>query len=437
MKWTAIIAITLTVVSIGQASEKTRRQLSYAPGPVDNPLKGFVPFRGEYRKQFPHSMEWVYLPLNQLMKGRNQFDFDGEFEKALGDVASRGHHVVMRIYLDYPRKKTGVPKFLIDAGLKMTRYTDFGGGLSPDYQDRKLYDALESFLAAFGQRYDGDPRIGFITIGLLGFWGEWHTYPHEDWFPSTENQNRVLHAYTKAFRKTKLLMRQPMADGPKLPIGYHDDSFAFSTLPDVGWHFLSQMKRQGTLSAWKLNSIGGELRPELQATIWKPSSTKIRDTFEQCVQLTHCSWLLNQHLFSYRRDGNERELATKAARSLGYELHVSQFEYAVSNSDQTLTGSVKIENRGVAPFPYDWPVELRVVDARKTSKTFRTNWQISGILPGEPQELQFSVSLKQPIRGSEQLELHVPNPLKNAKAVQFANIETTANGGVSLGRIKP
>ena len=28
-------------------------------------------------------------------------------------------------------------------------------------------------------RYDGDPRIGFVQLGLLGFWGEWHTYPYD------------------------------------------------------------------------------------------------------------------------------------------------------------------------------------------------------------------------------------------------------------------
>jgi hypothetical protein len=30
------------------------------------------------------------------------------------------------------------------------------------------------FIAALGRRYDGDSRIGFITAGLLGGWGEWH-----------------------------------------------------------------------------------------------------------------------------------------------------------------------------------------------------------------------------------------------------------------------
>jgi len=33
------------------------------------------------------------------------------------------------------------------------------------------------------QRYDGDTRIGYIQLGLLGFWGEWHTWTGD---PSTD-----------------------------------------------------------------------------------------------------------------------------------------------------------------------------------------------------------------------------------------------------------
>ena len=38
------------------ASEPARRTLEYAPAPVDNPLKGLVPYAGDVRDRFPHSL---------------------------------------------------------------------------------------------------------------------------------------------------------------------------------------------------------------------------------------------------------------------------------------------------------------------------------------------------------------------------------------------
>ena len=130
----------------------------------------------------------------------------------LNTVASRGHQTVFRVYLDYPGKTTGIPQYLLDAGLATHSYTDYGNNgksVSPDYENPLLRQALTNFIAALGARYDGDPRIGFITVGLLGFWGEWHTYPHTEWFASVAVQDQVLTAFTNAFRQTRLLVPLP------------------------------------------------------------------------------------------------------------------------------------------------------------------------------------------------------------------------------------
>lgn len=45
-----------------------------------------------------------------------------------------------------------------------------GGGLTPDYGNETLLKALTQFVRALGKKYDGDRRIAFIHLGLLGFW---------------------------------------------------------------------------------------------------------------------------------------------------------------------------------------------------------------------------------------------------------------------------
>lgn len=45
----------------------------------------------------------------------------------------------------------------------------------PDWNDPFVVQRIDALLKALGHRYDDDPRIGPIDIGLYGSWGEWHT----------------------------------------------------------------------------------------------------------------------------------------------------------------------------------------------------------------------------------------------------------------------
>ena len=59
-------------------------------------------------------------------------------------------------------------------------------------------------------------------MGLLGLWGEWHTWPHEDWFPTQETQMTVLNAFDAAFQTTQMQVRLPHANSLNLRMGFHD-----------------------------------------------------------------------------------------------------------------------------------------------------------------------------------------------------------------------
>lgn len=65
---------------------------------------------------------------------------------------------------------------------------------------------LKNFIAALGAKYDGDARIGFITAGLLGHWGEWHTYQREDLWAGKDVQIEVMDAYEAAFKRSPVLL---------------------------------------------------------------------------------------------------------------------------------------------------------------------------------------------------------------------------------------
>lgn len=123
------------------------------------------------------SMEYYYVGLDEMMIGNpDVVGMDAAFnwtamENRLNGAASRNRHVVMSVICHYPGRPLNVPQYLLDANLRLLYYSDFlGGGDSPDYSDPILLNALKQFIQAFGSRYDGDHRIGYLQAGLLGFW---------------------------------------------------------------------------------------------------------------------------------------------------------------------------------------------------------------------------------------------------------------------------
>jgi hypothetical protein len=440
-----IFGIALILCGLAVATAGTNYySLGVSATPTNNPLKGFMPYAGAYAT-FPHSMEWNYLPLRSLMSGPTNFNW-AALDSLLSNTASRGHQTVFRIYLDYPTLPTGIPQYLLDAGLVTHSYTDYGNNgtsLSPDYENPLLDQALTNFIAALGARYDGDPRIGFITLGLLGFWGEWHTYPHDSWFASTTVQDEVMSAYEAAFTKTRLLVRYPSGTKPTARgIGYHDDSFAYSTIDPPAWMFLGLLKAAGETNKWRTQPIGGEVRPEVQLCMWDASQTDCVPTgqeFNRCVDLTHASWMLNHGAFNPGFTGAQKELAVAGASRLGYTLCVSNAVLVDASVSTPMNVSVGLGNIGVAPFYYDWPVELGALSSSNTlANSWVTPWKLSSLLPAATNTVwSFSQTNHGLGAGTYKILLRVQNPLRNGVPFRFANDAQDADrpGWLTLGQV--
>ncbi|GAA3226366.1 hypothetical protein [Actinocorallia longicatena] len=443
---TAAAALSTAVPASGHPSGGWRT-LAPAAAPDANPLEGFIPYAGSY-STFPHSMEWFYLPVNAVMTGPDSFDWTA-LEEQLDAIAGRGHQAAFRFYLDYPGKPSGVPGYLLDQGLVTHPYDDFGNdgrSVSPDYDDPRLAAALDRFIAALGARYDGDPRAGFVQLGLLGFWGEWHTWPHngdpgtENWFASQAAQVRVLKAFDDAFDATRLMVRYPSTDNKALDIGYHDDSFAYSTLPGPGWHFMDLMEQAGTTGKWLDAPVGGELRPELQGCLFNAPSDCVTDgdgDFAGSVARTHASWLLDHYAFAPGHTGAAYAEALTAAKSLGYRLRVTAVRTGHRGGD--LDVAIRIQDDGVAPFYYDWPLQVAAVgrDGR-IARTWTTSWKLTGVKPGVPAELTARLPARGLRHGEHTLVFRAANPLRGGMPLRFANAgqDATVPGWLTLGRIR-
>ena len=451
-----VAAVLTAVVFLAAASvlaaEPVVFRPAYAPAPADNPLKGFVPYAGRGR-DFPHSLEFDYLPLASLITGPTNFNWL-PMERLLDGIASRGCQSVFRIYMEYPRKPSGVPEYLVQAGVKMRAWTNTNTqplppalDHTPDYEDPRLRAALTNFVAALGARYDGDPRIGFITAGLLGTWGEWHTHPHSEWFASKAVQAEVMDAYEASFRKTPVLLRYPAGDhdqanapNSRRSFGYHDDSFAWATLEtgrkNDDWFYLTALRKAGpaALDRWRTAPIGGEIRPELWSCLWTTKGCTKGQDFAQCVRETHASWLMDSST-SRSLAPDDRERALAAAQSLGYELQVVHASVALTG--RRVEVSVTITNRGVAPFYVDWPVRVMAVGSAGSESVAGLPFALNTLLPAATDTRSVTLDLAKASSGESTLLLGIPNPLKGGRPLRFANAEQDRDrpGWLTLGKI--
>jgi hypothetical protein len=454
----AICFVTLAAFGSVAAVPEAAVQLEYSPAPVDNPLKGLVPYRGDERAYFPHTLEFNYIPYSALVKGYDQFDWQ-PLEKMLEDISSRGHQAVLRVVLEYPGRKGLIPEFLLRDGLQVTRwdFVESPGSKpkpveTPDYEDVRLRRSLQAFLAAFGRKYDGDPRIGFITAGLLGLWGEWHTWPREELFASKKVQREVLDAYEAAFPTTPVLLRYPVGDNDKdraknahRRFGYHDDSFAWATLhtgrPGDEWFFMTALPAAGpqALDKWKTCPIGGEIRPEAWGQVFdaKPKNRQIQDIMA-CIEATHVTWLMDSGMFSREQPPERIRRAEAAVRRMGYEFHCPRVHIAPPAGGRVAV-RLEVENRGVAPFYYPWKAEWGLLQDGQVVRTWPVRGQLTGLLPGDPPRV-WSDTLELPSGkpGRYVLAIRVPNPLKTGQPLRFANATQDAHapGWLSLGEVR-
>jgi hypothetical protein len=328
---------------------------------IGNPLKGLLTSPqwtgGNTRTDVPSSLEFHYIGLDSVMKGNNQFDWTN-LDKTLSEAASRNNHVIWRIFCHYPGEPLRLPQYLLNS-VKLVPIKD--GSVSPQYDDPILLEAFRQFIAAFGKRYDGHKSIGFIQLGLLGYWGEWHTYPDEGLL-SEATMNKVVNWYAAAFKTTQLQCRASLPSAIAAGMGLHDDSFAYSTLGKIDWFFWPKVESAKQTSFWKKGAMGGETRPELQASVfdpsYKPGSDEYKQDFNKCVDVTHATYMFHHWIFV----GDNIPSATlnnarNAHARMGYNFQVTKVG-AESVSDGLVTVDITVTQTGVAPFYYPLSLAL-------------------------------------------------------------------------------
>ena len=456
-----VVLVLLLLALLTTTSVAQEFTFKYRPSPTDNPVRGLVPYvsampwcdpdfdeeeKAEYLKEFnasvfPHSIEFHYFSMRELMPEEGRVDF-APIEKWLYQANSRGCQLTFRVYLEYPTHKSpDVPQFLIDNGLKITKWKNDDKELlhAPDYTNPQLREAIDFLIAKLGEKYDGDPRVACLTMGILGHWGEWHSYPRTKLFPKKKYQTHVMDQFAKAFEKTPILMRYPAGDddwahapNANSPFGYHDDSFAYATV-DTGkeedsWYYMAALQAAGATEAWKTRMIGGEIRPEVWGCIFDDDSCEIEgQEFDACVAATHVTWLMDSGMFGENGKPSSERIrnAKKKIAAMGYEFFLSSA--TVRGKDGKTIVELNIENRGVALFYADWPVEIAVLDSdQNVRKSVSGPCGLNSIMPGKSERK--TATVKTALKAGESVAVRVLNPMEGGKPLRFANENQQTDG---------
>jgi hypothetical protein len=403
------------------------------PGALDNPLKGWCPYTNAGEIYQPYSMVFQYVSWRELEPVEGEFRFE-EWEKTWNIERAKGKHVIFRVYVDYPSLPSGLPEWLRRAGVKVTAYSDHGGGHSPDYNDPRMVAGMERLITALGKRYNKHPRIAFVQLGLLGFWGEWHTWPQEHLYASPETERRIIDAYKASFPDKSLLVRYARGYAGEQPwIGFHDDMFPQDTDNGKDWSFLAGLRRARRTENWKVAVVGGEMEPS-KARHWVGERFEATQTM---LERSHFTWIGPYGPALERpNDATFRMRSEALVRRMGYDFQITELVHpAEMKTRQPATLVLKATNLGMAPFYYPWSVEWALLDSSGALVNLRkTDWDIRQWKPGAFTE-NVTLTWDAP-PGVYRLGLGIRDPWRDRPAIHFANDLPVVNGWTILSVIR-
>lgn len=157
---------------------------------------------------------------------------EGKFHWTMLDTPAqrwiaKGKRVALRLTCSENWMIYATPEWVKKAGAKGTFYqygkgrSDAGGSWDPFFDDPVFLKKLESFLAAYARRYDGNPHVEFIDIGTYGLWGEGHTHASSQ--QDNINLQKIhIDLHLRHFTKTQLCVSDDFAGhnkpGNRFPI---------------------------------------------------------------------------------------------------------------------------------------------------------------------------------------------------------------------------
>ena len=381
------------------------------------------------------TLRYLELTWREVEPEEGQYAWaDIEQKYDLAALRAQGIHLVLRFVCDVPGKEQhlDIPDWLYEQTGDGSWYdTAYGQGYSPDYANPILRAAHRRVIAALAAQFDPDGFAAYVELGSLGHWGEWHIKTGEGLMPMPGEAIRDQYAadYLDAFSHARLLMRRPFNVAAENRLGLYNDMTGHEKdtrewlgwIKNGGWYGSEPDALAAMPEFWQDAPVGGELTSSL--SMREMLQTELPRTL-RLVKASHMSFLGPKTAETAYQKGYDAIL-----KVLGYRLRVTELRLAPAGRKTAVT--LTLFNDGIAPFYWDWPVNLYVENQEgETLQTVPLPVVLPELFPGQRQTV--TVWLENYRLGHMRLALGIPDPITGRAAVRFAMQADTHEGRVIL-----
>ncbi len=251
-----------------------------------------------------------------------------------------------------------------------------------DYTSEQFQERVLRLIKQLGECWDNDPRVAFIEMGIFGKWGEHHSPA-----PTTEMQKLVGDAFVAAFKNKKISVRHNWSEFQEHPFGEYWDSWAHY---DQMWPHGNSIKKMNDTGRYLVNYVGGEVAYDWGNGPIQPGPSptasvaveKHRNFVINSIRWLHCTqlrWIENYD----QNNAAAVKGAEEIQKVFGYRFILNEVRFALEDS---LKLEFDVTNTGSAPFYYNWPVEVSLLDVKTHQPVWKSVFGKADIRDWKPGE---------------------------------------------------
>ena len=330
------------------------------PGPYKGAMYSWNP--SHIASGYPGTIAYIRFDWKTLEPTDGGFSF-GVIENYITEKQSQGFEkLAFRVMCSNPSLVSwySSPEWLFDSGCESYQYImKVDTGIAPVYSDSLFLYYHSRFLDTLAKKYDGDPRIEYIDIGSIGWWGEGYT-PQSI---SHETEKQIVDMYTENFRETKLMSPSLVVTkalfeyGLQQGLGFHHDGCG--QMADIGrWDTLYVGNRDFSdtycqkWTIWQTQPIACEFFTSWPGFVSNPLASL--DTAILFMEKNHTTYVID--LVGVIGDSATNQKVQNLYKKIGYNFVMCSITHDSVVGDSGV--SMVWTNVGLAPIYRDLSVSI-------------------------------------------------------------------------------